>query len=139
MDLRGRDWMKAPPQYLHAPACLECSMTRAACRRAPQPNAADALEWLAQAAVGLWDEERHCKCSRPASPFRNNLVTMPCAIEHQGQGRIHMLKDPNLRQIATWKLEGYTNAEIAKQLDCTLRTVQRKLDRIRGYWETAQE
>jgi DNA-directed RNA polymerase specialized sigma24 family protein len=57
------------------------------------------------------------------------------ALEH----RIHMLKDPNLRQIATWKLEGYTNAEIAKQLDCTLRTVQRKLDRIRGYWETAQE
>ena len=49
--------------------------------------------------------------------------------------RFQMLKDPNLRQIALWKLEGYTNAEIAAQLECTVRTVERKLERIRGYWE----
>jgi DNA-directed RNA polymerase specialized sigma24 family protein len=49
--------------------------------------------------------------------------------------RFQMLKDPNLRQLALWKLEGYTNPEIAKQLDCTVRTVERKLERIRGYWE----
>jgi DNA-directed RNA polymerase specialized sigma24 family protein len=53
--------------------------------------------------------------------------------------RFQMLKDPNLRQIALWKLEGYTNAEIAARLDCTLRTVERKLERIRGYWETARD
>jgi RNA polymerase sigma factor (sigma-70 family) len=53
--------------------------------------------------------------------------------------RFQMLKDPDLRQIALWKLEGYTNAEIAAQLDCTLRTVERKLERIRGYWETARD
>jgi DNA-binding CsgD family transcriptional regulator len=50
-----------------------------------------------------------------------------------------MLKDPDLRQIALWKLAGYTNAEIATQLDCTLRTVERKLERIRAHWETARD
>ncbi len=49
--------------------------------------------------------------------------------------RFQMLKDPNLHQIALWKLEGYTNPEIAAQLECTVRTVERKLERIRGYWE----
>ena len=53
--------------------------------------------------------------------------------------RFQMLKDPDLRQIALWKLEGYTNPEIAAQLDCTVRTVERKLERIRTYWETARD
>ena len=53
--------------------------------------------------------------------------------------RFQMLKDPDLRQIALWKLEGYTNPEIAARLDCTLRTVERKLERIRAYWETARD
>jgi hypothetical protein len=68
-------------------------MARAARRRAPHANAADALEWLAYAAVGLRDEERHSQCPRPASPFRNNLVTILCAIERQSQGRIHVFKN----------------------------------------------
>jgi RNA polymerase sigma factor (sigma-70 family) len=48
--------------------------------------------------------------------------------------RFRKLSDPALRQIARWKLEGYTNAEIAQQLECTLRAVERKLERIRSYW-----
>jgi DNA-directed RNA polymerase specialized sigma24 family protein len=48
--------------------------------------------------------------------------------------RFRMLNDPGLRQIAQWKLEGYTNPEIAQRLECTLRTVERKLERIRSYW-----
>jgi RNA polymerase sigma factor (sigma-70 family) len=48
--------------------------------------------------------------------------------------RIELLNDPSLRQIALWKLEGCTNKEIAGKLQCTLRTVERKLDRIRIYW-----
>jgi DNA-directed RNA polymerase specialized sigma24 family protein len=52
------------------------------------------------------------------------------ALEH----RFRSLNDPALRQIALWKLEGYTNAEIAARLDCTLRTVERKVERIRAYW-----
>jgi hypothetical protein len=50
-----------------------------------------------------------------------------------------MLNDPGLRQIALWKLEGDTNAEIARKLECTLRTVERKLERIRIYWGKSDE
>ena len=57
------------------------------------------------------------------------------ALEH----RFQMLNDPGLRQIAVWKLEGYTNQEIAGRLDCTLRTVQRKLERIQAYWTTRDD
>jgi len=53
--------------------------------------------------------------------------------------RFQMLKDPGLHQIALCKLEGYTNAEIAEQLECTVRTVERKLERIRAYWVTSNE
>ena len=53
--------------------------------------------------------------------------------------RFQMLKDADLRQIALWKLEGCTNPEIATKLDCTVRTVERKLERIRTYWETARD
>ncbi len=53
--------------------------------------------------------------------------------------RFQMLEDPALRQIALWKLEGYTNQEIAGQLDCALRTVQRKLERIQAYWAISED
>ncbi len=53
--------------------------------------------------------------------------------------RFQMLADPALRQIAQWKLEGYTNAEIAQTLECTLRTVERKLERIRAYWGSGDD
>jgi len=56
------------------------------------------------------------------------------ALEH----RFRMLNDPGLRQIAQWKLEGYTNPEIAQRLECTLRTVERKLERIRAYWGSGE-
>src|SRR5262249_48825314 len=42
---------------------------------------------------------------------------------------------PMLRRIALRKLEGYTNKEIAGEIDATERTVERKLERIRARWE----
>jgi DNA-directed RNA polymerase specialized sigma24 family protein len=39
-----------------------------------------------------------------------------------------------LRSVATYKLEGYTNDEIAARLGCVTSTVERKLARIRGQW-----
>jgi DNA-directed RNA polymerase specialized sigma24 family protein len=48
--------------------------------------------------------------------------------------RLESLGDDKLRRIATWKLEGYTNAEIAAQLGCALRTVMYKLELIRRKW-----
>jgi RNA polymerase sigma factor (sigma-70 family) len=45
------------------------------------------------------------------------------------------LGDETLRSVAAWKMEGYTNAEIAARLGCVEQTVERKLQRIRRQWE----
>jgi RNA polymerase sigma factor (sigma-70 family) len=45
------------------------------------------------------------------------------------------LGDDELRAIALWKMEGYSNDEIAGKLDCTPRTVGRRLQFIRQIWE----
>ncbi len=44
------------------------------------------------------------------------------------------LAEESLRVVALLKLEGHSNNEIAKSLDCGLRTVERKLDVIRKRW-----
>jgi RNA polymerase sigma factor (sigma-70 family) len=57
------------------------------------------------------------------------------ALSEALERRLRALGDPVLRQIALRKLEGYTNKEIALELDdCTERTVERKLGRIRARW-----
>lgn len=45
------------------------------------------------------------------------------------------LRDDVLCSVARWKMEGYTNDEIAAQLGCAPRTVERKLQLIRTIWE----
>ena len=45
------------------------------------------------------------------------------------------LEDPELMQVALWKVEGHTNEEIAARLDCVPRTVERKVARIRLLWK----
>jgi DNA-directed RNA polymerase specialized sigma24 family protein len=47
---------------------------------------------------------------------------------------IEQLGDPTLQSVATCKLEGYTNDEIAARLGCVTSTVERKLARIRSMW-----
>jgi RNA polymerase sigma factor (sigma-70 family) len=51
------------------------------------------------------------------------------------QRLLDLLEEPELRQIALWKVEGYTNEEIAARLDCVSRTVERKIRRIRLLWQ----
>ena len=48
---------------------------------------------------------------------------------------LDILEEPELRQVALWKVEGYTNEEIAARLDCVPRTVERKVRRIRLLWQ----
>jgi DNA-directed RNA polymerase specialized sigma24 family protein len=45
------------------------------------------------------------------------------------------LPDAELRCVAQWKLEGYTNEEIGSKLGCALRSVERKLKVIRSLWD----
>jgi DNA-directed RNA polymerase specialized sigma24 family protein len=44
------------------------------------------------------------------------------------------LDDPLLRDVARWKMEGYSSEEIAGKLGRTVRTVERKLNLIRDCW-----
>lgn len=52
----------------------------------------------------------------------------------EGLSRLLGLLDHDVRQIALFKLEGYTNEEIAALLDCSVPTVERRLRLIRAAW-----
>jgi DNA-directed RNA polymerase specialized sigma24 family protein len=50
------------------------------------------------------------------------------------QRLVDRLGNAELRSVALWKMEGYTNDEIATKLGCVERTVERKLRVIRNRW-----
>jgi DNA-directed RNA polymerase specialized sigma24 family protein len=56
-------------------------------------------------------------------------------IAEECQDMLDRFSDTILRAIALWKMEGFTTEEIAGKLDCTTRTVERKLQLIRRQWE----
>src|SRR5262249_35733985 len=58
-------------------------------------------------------------------------------VADQCRALLDLLGDPDLRRVALWKLEGYTNAEIAGLLERSVATVELKLKRIRLKWEAA--
>ena len=51
---------------------------------------------------------------------------------------LKLLRDDTLRSIALHRMEGYSNEEIADKLGCTVRTVERRLARIRHRWQQEQ-
>jgi len=53
----------------------------------------------------------------------------------QCQRLFEELQDEELQAIAAAKMEGASNAEIATQLNCSLRTVERRLRLIRDKWK----
>jgi RNA polymerase sigma factor (sigma-70 family) len=65
-----------------------------------------------------------------ADPSPLEAIVLNEALER----RLQALADPQLREIALWRLEGHSNREIAGRLDCTERGVERKLARIRSLW-----
>src|SRR5262249_15576218 len=52
-------------------------------------------------------------------------------VAEECQRLLDALGDPQLRSVAVWKMEGYTNDEIAGKLERTARSVERKLQMIR--------
>jgi DNA-directed RNA polymerase specialized sigma24 family protein len=56
-------------------------------------------------------------------------------VAEECQRLLAKLEDAELGSVALWKMEGYSNEEIAVRLDCAPRTVERKLRLIRGLWE----
>jgi RNA polymerase sigma factor (sigma-70 family) len=55
-------------------------------------------------------------------------------VAEECQRLLDRLGDDGLRRVAVWKMEGCTNDEIAERLDCSRRTVARKLETIRIFW-----
>jgi len=48
---------------------------------------------------------------------------------------LEVLGEPGLRQIAVWKLEGYSHNEIAGKLGRSVGTVERKVQMIKRIWQ----
>ena len=63
------------------------------------------------------------------------VVTM----EEQLHQLMDMLPDETVRKIASRKLEGWTNAEIAEELGVVERTIERKLSLVRSCWQSNDE
>jgi DNA-directed RNA polymerase specialized sigma24 family protein len=74
------------------------------------------------------DELTHVPGREPSPAFAA-LVADEC------ERLLDLLGDEQLRLLAVRKLEGYSNEEIARELSCGLRTVERKLGIIRTWWE----
>ncbi len=55
-------------------------------------------------------------------------------LEEQFQILLASLDDETLEQIAVWRMDGMSNAEIAARKGYAVRTVERKLERIRAIW-----
>jgi RNA polymerase sigma factor (sigma-70 family) len=60
-------------------------------------------------------------------------------VAEEYQRLLDALDDETLRHVAVWKMEGCTNDEIAERLECSRRTVARKLDTIRIIWSDERE
>lgn len=55
-------------------------------------------------------------------------------ITEQFERLLESLGDPELMKIATWKMEGLTNEEIATHAEVSVRTIERKVQLIRKTW-----
>jgi DNA-directed RNA polymerase specialized sigma24 family protein len=99
----------------------------------------------------LRDEGRQKRRGRPAAASRADRETEDSILEQitgreptplfaaqvaeECQRLLRRLDDRELESVAVWKMEGFTNEEIAAKLDCAPRTIERKLRIIRGVWQ----
>jgi RNA polymerase sigma factor (sigma-70 family) len=55
-------------------------------------------------------------------------------VNEQSERLLGLLRDDRLRNVAIWRIEGYTVPEIAADLEMSTRSVERKLQLIRRAW-----
>ena len=58
-------------------------------------------------------------------------------MEEECRGLFASLQDEELQSVAHYRLEGYSNSEIATKLSCAVATVERRLKEIRACWTNA--
>jgi DNA-directed RNA polymerase specialized sigma24 family protein len=65
----------------------------------------------------------------------NETPELIAVVAEECREMLALLDDDAMRSIAVWKLEGYTDQEIAARLGCVERTVIRRVNRIRDLWK----
>jgi DNA-directed RNA polymerase specialized sigma24 family protein len=70
----------------------------------------------------------------PAAFSREPTPEAAAIIAEETDRLLDRLGDETLQSIALWRMEGHAVDEIAQRLDCTRRTVTRKLEMIRNAW-----
>jgi RNA polymerase sigma factor (sigma-70 family) len=68
---------------------------------------------------------------------REPTPEMAAQVADQFRQLLGLLPNEEVRSVALWKLEGYTNAEIADRLGRADATVERRLKLIRNRWKEA--
>jgi RNA polymerase sigma factor (sigma-70 family) len=123
-DLAGRDALWS----------LLVTITLRKARNAAKRQGRDMRDFAREQTLPIDDESRSAHWALvqmdAAGPSPAEAAVLNEALER----RLEALADPELRQIALWRLEGYTNREIGDRLDCTERSVERRLERIRTKW-----
>src|SRR5262249_40418789 len=69
---------------------------------------------------------------------REPTSELAAEVAEEYQRLLASLPDAELRSVAHWKMEAYTNEEIATKLGCALRSVERKLRVIRSLWDRVE-
>lgn len=64
-----------------------------------------------------------------ADPFMAAIMT------EEVRRMLDVLQEPGLQEMALAKLANFTNEEVAAKQDCSIRTVERRLNLIREKWE----
>ncbi|TWT86736.1 RNA polymerase sigma factor [Pseudobythopirellula maris] len=88
----------------------------------------------------LLANKRSAWMTEPLGEFRAIVSKEPspefaAVLSDELERLLTLTDDPKLKAIALKKLEGYTNEEIAQQLSMSVRTVIRKLNRVRQEWD----
>ena len=81
-----------------------------------------------QGAMGMEDGIEQILGSEPSPEFSAQVAD-------ECRHLLALLDDDELRSIAMWKMEGYTNGEIAQKLGYVTVTIERRLRLIRSIWE----
>jgi DNA-directed RNA polymerase specialized sigma24 family protein len=105
----------------------------------------------ARKALDVVQHERRQKRYRPVPPDadaapdleqilgREPTPEFAAQVAEECQALLTSLGTSELQAVAVWKMEGYTNEEIAAKLGCVPRTVERKLRVIRSIWSQGRK
>jgi DNA-directed RNA polymerase specialized sigma24 family protein len=109
-----------------------CNQVKHEARRQPRNGRVHHISALAPADADDWGSIFSCLIGREPDPALAFQVAASC------RRLLEMLPTQELRDVAVWKLEGYTNEEIAAKMNggegCAESTAERKLARIRKMW-----